>query len=51
VRVYQTINAHSDYDLPYISPQYYFPWLLFGTLQHDYHHQHARMNYGSFLTI
>ncbi|CAF1414862.1 unnamed protein product [Rotaria sordida] len=51
IRVYQTINAHSGYDLPYISPQYYFPWLLSGTLQHDYHHQHARMNYGSFLTI
>ena len=51
LRVYQTINAHSGYDLPYISGQYYFPWLLSGTLQHDYHHQHARMNYGSFLTL
>ncbi|CAF3303877.1 unnamed protein product [Rotaria socialis] len=51
IRVYQTINAHSGYDLPYISPQYYFPWLLSGTLQHDYHHQHSKMNYGSLLTI
>ena len=51
IRVYQTVNAHSGYDLPYISPQYYFPWLVSGTLQHDYHHQHARMNYGSFFTI
>lgn len=51
IRVYQTINAHSGYDLPYISPQYYFPWLLSGTLQHDFHHQHAKMNYGSFLTL
>lgn len=51
IRVYQTINAHSGYDLPYISPQYYFPWLLSGTLQHDYHHQYAKMNYGSFLTL
>jgi methylsterol monooxygenase len=51
IRVYQTINAHSGYDLPYISAQYYFPWLLSGTLQHDYHHQHAKMNYGSFLTL
>ncbi|CAF0855262.1 unnamed protein product [Adineta steineri] len=51
IRIYQTINAHSGYDLPYISAQYYLPWLMSGTLQHDYHHQHAKMNYGSFLTL
>jgi sterol desaturase/sphingolipid hydroxylase (fatty acid hydroxylase superfamily) len=51
IRVYQTMNAHSGYDLPYISAQYYFPWLMSGTLQHDYHHQYAKMNYGSFLTL
>ncbi|CAF1256163.1 unnamed protein product [Rotaria sp. Silwood1] len=38
IRVYQIINTHSGYDLPYISPQYYFPWLMSGRLQHDYHH-------------
>lgn len=51
IRVYQTINAHSGYDIPYMGPQYYFPWLMSGSLQHDYHHQHARMNYGSFFTL
>ncbi|CAF3305017.1 unnamed protein product [Rotaria sp. Silwood2] len=25
IRVYQAINAHSGYDLPYITSQYYFP--------------------------
>jgi sterol desaturase/sphingolipid hydroxylase (fatty acid hydroxylase superfamily) len=51
IRVYQTMNAHSRYDLPYISTQYYFPWLTSGTLQDDYHHQYAKMNYGSFLIL
>lgn len=51
LRVYQTINAHSGYDLPYISPQYYFPGILSGTLEHDYHHQYTKMNYGSFFTF
>jgi sterol desaturase/sphingolipid hydroxylase (fatty acid hydroxylase superfamily) len=51
IRAYQTINAHSGYDIPYIGMNYYFPWLVAGTLQHDYHHQHAKMNYGSFFTL
>ena len=51
IRVYQTINAHSGYDLPYISPQYYCPWLFSGTLEHDYHHEHFHANFGSFFTV
>ncbi|CAF0920193.1 unnamed protein product [Didymodactylos carnosus] len=51
IRVYQTVNAHCGYDLPYISTQYYLPWLMSGTLAHDYHHQHGKMNYGSFFTL
>ncbi|CAF1343424.1 unnamed protein product [Rotaria sp. Silwood1] len=51
IRTYQTINGHSGYNIPYMGIQYYFPWLMSGTLQHDYHHEHAKMNYGSFLTL
>ena len=51
IRVYQTMNAHSGYDLPYITPQYYLPWLFSGTLEHDYHHEYSHSNFGSFFTI
>jgi sterol desaturase/sphingolipid hydroxylase (fatty acid hydroxylase superfamily) len=51
IRVYQTVNAHSGYNLPYISTQYWVPWLMTGALSHDFHHQHGKWNYGSFFSI
>ena len=51
VRVYQTILAHSGYDFPYISTQYWLPGLMPGALAHDFHHQHGKWNYGSFFSI
>jgi sterol desaturase/sphingolipid hydroxylase (fatty acid hydroxylase superfamily) len=51
IRTYEGVSGHSGYDLPYISMHYYFPWLASSTLQHDYHHEHGKMNYGSFFTL
>jgi sterol desaturase/sphingolipid hydroxylase (fatty acid hydroxylase superfamily) len=51
IRVYQTVSAHSGYDLPYISTQYWLPELMPGALAHDFHHQHGKWNYGSFFSI
>jgi sterol desaturase/sphingolipid hydroxylase (fatty acid hydroxylase superfamily) len=51
IRVYQTVNAHSGYNLPYVSTQYWFPWIMSGALAHDFHHQHGKWNYGSFFNI
>ncbi|CAF0975642.1 unnamed protein product [Rotaria sp. Silwood1] len=51
IRVYQTILAHSGYDFPYISTQYWFPDLMPGALAHDFHHQHGKWSYGSFFSI
>mgnify|MGYP001124655649 CR=1 FL=1 len=51
IRVYQTVNAHSGYDLPYVSTQYWFSWVMSGALGHDFHHQHGKWNYGSFFNI
>ncbi|CAF3805704.1 unnamed protein product [Rotaria socialis] len=51
IRVYQTVNAHSGYNLPYVSTQYWVPWIMSGTLAHDFHHQHGKWNYGSFFNI
>lgn len=51
IRVYQTVNAHSGYNLPYVSTQYWVPWIMSGALGHDYHHQHGKWNYGSFFNV
>ncbi|CAF1097972.1 unnamed protein product [Adineta ricciae] len=51
IRVYQTVNAHSGYDFPYISTQYWFPSIMSGALGHDFHHQHGKWNYGSFFNV
>jgi sterol desaturase/sphingolipid hydroxylase (fatty acid hydroxylase superfamily) len=51
IRVYQTVNAHCGYDFPYVSTQYWAPWLMGGARAHDYHHQYGKWNYGSFFTI
>jgi sterol desaturase/sphingolipid hydroxylase (fatty acid hydroxylase superfamily) len=51
IRVYQTVNAHSGYNLPYVSTQYWFPWLMPGAVAHDFHHQHCKWNYGSFFNM
>jgi len=51
IRVYQTVNAHSGYNLPYISTQYWVPWIMSGALAHDFHHQHGKWNYGSFFNV
>lgn len=51
IRVYQTVNAHSGYNLPYISTQYWIPWIMPGALAHDFHHQHGKWNYGSFFNV
>lgn len=51
IRVYQTVLAHSGYDFPYISTQYWFPELMPGALAHDFHHQHGKWSYGSFFSI
>ena len=51
IRVYQTVNAHSGYNLPYVSTQYWVPWIMSGALGHDFHHQHGKWNYGSFFNI
>jgi sterol desaturase/sphingolipid hydroxylase (fatty acid hydroxylase superfamily) len=51
IRVYQTVNAHCGYNLPYVSTQYWFPWIMSGTLAHDFHHQHGKWNYGSFFNL
>ena len=51
IRVYQTVLAHSGYNLPYISTQYWLPELMPGALAHDFHHQHGKWNYGSFFSI
>jgi len=51
IRVYQTIIAHSGYNFPYISTQYWLPELMPGAIAHDFHHQHGKWNYGSFFSI
>ena len=51
IRVYQTVSAHSGYNLPYISTQYWLPELMPGALAHDFHHQHGKWNYGSFFSV
>ncbi|CAF2395882.1 unnamed protein product [Rotaria sp. Silwood2] len=51
IRVYQTVNAHSGYNLPYVSTQYWVPWIMSGALAHDFHHEHGKWNYGSFFNI
>ncbi|CAF2411383.1 unnamed protein product [Rotaria sp. Silwood2] len=51
IRLYQTVIAHSGYDFPYISTQYWLPELMPGALAHDYHHQHGKWSYGSFFSI
>ena len=51
IRVYQTVNAHSGYNFPYISTQYWVPWIMPGALAHDFHHQHGKWNYGSFFNL
>ncbi|UJR28231.1 hypothetical protein I4U23_009481 [Adineta vaga] len=51
IRVYQTVNAHSGYNFPYISTQYWVPWIMSGALGHDFHHQHGKWNYGSFFNV
>ena len=51
IRVYQTVNAHSGYNLPYVSTQYWLPWIMSGALGHDFHHQHGKWNYGSFFNL
>ncbi|CAF1148754.1 unnamed protein product [Rotaria sordida] len=51
IRVYQTVMAHSGYNFPYITTQYWLPDLMPGALAHDYHHQHGKWSYGSFFSI
>lgn len=51
IRLYQTVNAHAGYNFPYVSTQYWFPWVMSGTLAHDFHHQHGKWNYGSFFNV
>ena len=51
IRVYQTVNAHAGYNLPYVSTQYWLPWIMSGTVAHDFHHQHNNWNYGSFFNL
>ena len=51
LRTYESVNAHSGYEFPFLSLHYYIPWLALGTSHHDYHHQHGKMNYGSFFTL
>lgn len=51
VRVYQTVLAHSGYDLPYITTQYWLPDWMPGVLAHDYHHEHGKWSYGSFFSV
>jgi sterol desaturase/sphingolipid hydroxylase (fatty acid hydroxylase superfamily) len=51
IRVYQTVAAHSGYNLPYITTQYWLPDLMPGALAHDFHHQHGKWSYGSFFSI
>jgi methylsterol monooxygenase len=46
LRVYQTVNAHSGYDLPILNPKYWLPWIHGGAEMHDHHHRH-----GSFFTF
>jgi sterol desaturase/sphingolipid hydroxylase (fatty acid hydroxylase superfamily) len=51
IRVYQTVLAHSGYNFPYITTQYWMPNLMPGALAHDFHHQHSAWNYGSFFSL
>jgi methylsterol monooxygenase len=51
LRVYQTVNAHSGYDLPILNPKYWLPWIHGGAEMHDHHHCHGKDNYGSFFTF
>jgi sterol desaturase/sphingolipid hydroxylase (fatty acid hydroxylase superfamily) len=51
IRLYQTVIAHSGYNFPYISTQYWLPELMPGAIAHDFHHQHGKWNYGSFFSI
>ncbi|CAF1372303.1 unnamed protein product [Adineta steineri] len=51
IRAYQAINAHSGYNFPYISTQYWLPELMPGTIAHDFHHQQGKWNYGSFFSV
>lgn len=51
IRTYEAVNGHSGYELPYLNMHYYVPWLGLSPSQHDYHHEHGKMNYGSFLAI
>lgn len=51
LRAYQTFLAHSGYDMPYITTQYWFPEWMPGALAHDFHHQHSNWSYGSFFSV
>ena len=51
LRVYQTVLAHSGYNFPYISTQYWLPELMPGAIAHDFHHQQGKWNYGSFFSV
>ncbi|CAF1290525.1 unnamed protein product [Rotaria sordida] len=51
IKLYQIVMAHSGYNFPYITTQYWLPDLMPGALAHDYHHQHSNSNYGSFFSI
>ncbi|EQC39812.1 hypothetical protein SDRG_03234 [Saprolegnia diclina VS20] len=49
VRIMQSIDSHSGYDLPFALTS----WLPFwgGPVHHDYHHEKFDCNYASFFTI
>lgn len=51
IRVLQTVNAHCGYNLPYVNPRKFLPWLHGGAEMHDYHHRKVEGNYGSFFTL
>lgn len=51
IRSAQTFFAHSGYDFPYITTQYWFPEWMPGALAHDFHHQHSNWSYGSFFSV
>jgi len=49
VRLFQTIEAHSGYDLPW-SPRHFIP-LYAGALHHDHHHKTFTGNYASIFVV
>lgn len=51
LRAYQTFCAHSGYNFPYITTQYWLPELMPGAIAHDFHHEHGKWNYGSFFSV